>query len=112
MFVYVCYGGEVVKSNGSIECKGCRVITEIMNVYIPYVKLVSIVCDRLKVESIALKIYYTCKFDPSMLVLLEDDEELKKMFKFNDNYCYVYASSNTYVSVEVIPPSPRHVKFS
>ena len=68
-----------------------------MNMYIPYVKFVSIVCDRLKVESIALKMYYTCKFDPSMLVLLEDDEEFKKTFKFNDNYCYVYASSNTYV---------------
>ena len=73
-----------------------------MNVHIPYVEFVSIVCDRLKVESTALKMYYTCKFDPSMLVLLEDDAEMRKMFKFNDNYCYMYASSNTYVSVEVI----------
>ena len=46
-----------------------------MNVHIPYVEFVSIVCDSLKVESTALKMYYTCKFDQSMLVLLEDDVE-------------------------------------
>ena len=112
MFIYVCYGGEMVKSNGSIEYKGGQVIIEIMNVHIPYVEFVSIVCDRLKVESTTLKIYYTCKFDQSMLVLLEDDAEIRKMFKFNDKYCYVYVSSNNYVSVEVIRPPPRYVKFS
>ena len=83
-----------------------------MNVHIPYVEFVSIVCDRLKVESIALKMYYTCKFDQSMLVLLEDDAEMRKMFKFNDKYCYVYANSNNYVSVEVIRPPSRYVKFN
>ena len=83
-----------------------------MNVHIPYVKFVSMVCDRLKVESTALKMYYTCKFDQSMLVLLEDDAEMRKMFKFNEKYSYVYTSSNKYVSVEVIRPPPRYVKFS
>ena len=73
MSVYVCYGGEMVKSNGSIEYKSGQVITEIMNVHIPYAEFFTIVCDRLKVESTTLKMYYTCKFDPSMLVLLEDD---------------------------------------
>ena len=43
MFVYVCYGREMVKSNGSIEYKGGRVIIEIMNVHIPYVEFISIV---------------------------------------------------------------------
>ena len=112
MFVYVCYGGEMVKSNGLIEYKGGRVITEIMNVHIPYVEFVSIVCDRLKFESTALKMYYACKFDQSMLVWLEDDAEMRKMFKFNDKYCYAYASSNSYVSIEVIQPPPRYVNFS
>ena len=112
MFVYVCYDGEMVKSNGSIEYKGDRVITEIMNVHTPYAKFVSIVCDRLKVESTSLKMYYTCKFDPSMLVLLEDDAKIRKMFRFNDNYCSMYVSSNTNVSVEVLPPPPRYIKFS
>ena len=83
-----------------------------MNIHIPYAEFVSIVCDRLKVESIALKMYYTCKFDTSMLVLLEDDAKMRKMFKFNDNYYSVHASSNTYVSVEVIPPHSRNIKFS
>ena len=59
------YGGEMVKSNGSIEYKGGRVIIEIMNLHIPYVEFVSIPCDRLKVESTALKMYYTCKLDQS-----------------------------------------------
>ena len=54
------------KSNGSIEYKGGRVTTKIMNVHVPYVEFVLIVCDRLKVESTALKMYYTCKFDKSM----------------------------------------------
>ena len=49
MFVYVCYDGEMVKSNGSTEYKGGRVISEIVNVHISYVEFVSIVCDRLKV---------------------------------------------------------------
>ena len=97
----------MVKSNGSTEYKGGRVISKIMNVHIPYAEFVSIVYDRLKVESTLLKIYYTCKFDPSMLVLLEYNVEMRKMFRFNGNYCFVYVSSNTYVSVEVIPPPPR-----
>ena len=49
-----------------------------MNMHILYVEFVSIVCDRLKVESTALKMYYTCKFDQSMLVLLEDDAKIRK----------------------------------
>ena len=80
--------------------------------HISYVEFISIVCDRLKVESTALKMYYTCKFDQSMLVLLEDDVKMRKIFKFNDKYCYVYVSSNNYVSVKVIRPPPRYVKFS
>ena len=42
-----------------------------------------------------MKFHYTCKFDPSLMVLLNDDEELMKMFRFNDSYCCVYVSSNT-----------------
>ena len=102
----------MVKANGSIKYKGGRVITDIMNVHIPYAKFVSIVCARLKVESTSLNMYYKCKFDPSMLVLLEDDAKMRKMFRFNDYYYYVYTSSNTNVLVEVIPPSPRYIKFS
>ena len=40
-----------------------------------------------------------------MLVELSDDDELRKLFIFNDMYCLVYFSLNTEVevSVEVIP---------
>ena len=51
MFYYVCYGGKMVKANGSIEYKGGRIITKTINVHIPYAKFVSIVCDRLKVHT-------------------------------------------------------------
>ena len=58
--------------------------------HISYVELISIVCDRLKVCATSMKMFYTSKFDPTMLVLLEDDEEMRKMFRFNDTYCFVY----------------------
>ena len=44
-----------------------------------------------------MKMYYTCTFDPTMLVLLEDEEEIRKNFIFNDAYCFVYAASDTNV---------------
>ena len=83
-----------------------------MNVHISYAEFVSIVCDRLKVCVTSLKMYYMCKFDTTMLALLEDDEEMREMFRFNDTYCFVYATSDTDVSVKVILPPPRYIKFS
>ena len=112
MFCYICYGGEMVKANGLIEYKGGRIITKIIKVHISYVEFVSIVCDRPKVHATSMKMLYTCKFDPTMLVLLEDDEEMREKFRFNDTYCFVYAISDINVSVEVIPPPPRYIKFS
>ena len=80
-----------MKANGLIEYKGGRFITEIINVHISYVEFVSIVCDRLKVCATSMKMFYTCKFDPTMLVLLEDDEE---MVRFNDTYCSYSMAEN------------------
>ena len=59
-----------------------------------------------------MKMYYTCKIDLTMLVLLEDDEEIRKTFRFNDTHCYVYATSDANVSVKVIPPPLRYIKFT
>ena len=39
------------------------------------------------------------------MVLLNDDEDLMKMFRFNDSYCHVYVSSNTEHVNSVILPS-------
>ena len=80
--------------------------------HISYVEFVSILCDRLKVRATSMKMYYMCKFDSTMFVLLEDDEEMRKIFRFNDTYCFVYVTSDTNVSVEFIPPPPRYIKFS
>ena len=75
-------------------------------------EFVSIVCDRLNVRANSMKMQYTCKFYPTMLVLLEDDEEMRKVFRFNDTYCSMYATSDTNVSVKVIPPPLRYINFS
>ena len=49
--------------------------------------------------------FTTHKFEPSMLVELNDNDELRKMFRFNDIHFQVYLSLNTEdeVSIEVIP---------
>ena len=52
-----------------------------------------------------MKLHYTCKFDPSMLVLLRDEQELLKMFRFNDMYFHLFVSLKTNVAVDVIAPS-------
>ena len=80
----LCYafeGRQVVKdANGSIEYKVGQVITIIVNVNISYDEFVSLVCAKLTVEPNSVKFHYTCKFDTSLMVLLNDNEELMKMF--------------------------------
>ena len=112
IFCYVCYGRKMVKANRSIEYKDGQIITKFIKVHISYAEFVSIVCDRIKVHATSMKMLYTCKFAPTMLVLLEDDEEMRKMFRFNDTYCSMYVTSDTNGLVEIIPPPPRHIKFS
>ena len=57
-----------------------------------------------------MKFHYKCKFDPSLTVLLNDEEELMKMFGFNDIYCRLYVSPNIKHANGVIPPS-RYTKL-
>ena len=52
-----------------------------------------------------MKLHYTCKFDPSMLVLLCDEQELLKMFRFNDMYFHLFVALKSNVAVDVIAPS-------
>ena len=80
-------------ANGSIEYKGSRIITLIVNMHISYTEFFS-----------------TCKFDPSMFVLLHNDDKLMKMFRFNDMYYHVYMSTNIDIAVGLIPPS-RYIKL-
>ena len=108
MLFCVCFGGEMVKANGSIEYKGGRVITEIMNMHIPYAEFVSIILDRMKVESTSVKMYYTCKFDPSMLVLSEDDAKMRKCL---DSMTIIVMCTRVRIP-KVIPLPSRYTKFS
>ena len=91
--------------NGSVEYKGGQVITLYVNVHISFEEFVSPVCGNLSVNPNSVKLHSTCQFDPSMLVLLRDEQELLKMFKFNDMYCRLYLSPKTDVVVGVIAPS-------
>ena len=58
-----------------------------------------------------MKFHYICKFDPSLMVLLNDDEELMKIFRFNDSYCRVYVSLNTEYANGVNLPL-RYIKLN
>ena len=112
MFCYAFEDGKMVKdANGSIEYKSGQVITIFVNVNILYDEFVSLVCAKLRVEPNSMKFQYTCKFDPSLMVLLNDDEELMKMFRLNDSYCHVYVSSKTKYANGVILPL-RYIKLN
>ena len=56
--------------------------------------------------------HYTCKFDHLMMVLLNDVEEIMKMFRFNDTCSLVYVSSNTELPAVGVIPFTRHTKFN
>ena len=87
MLCCVCVGGQMVKdANGSIEYKGRRIITLLVNVHMPLDEFVPLVCGKLGLDSNSFKICCTCKFELLMLVL-NDDEQLRKMFRFNDMHC-------------------------
>ena len=47
-----------------------------------------------------------------MMVLLNDDEEMAKMFRFNDTYCYVYVSSNNELPAFGVIPFTSYTKFN
>ena len=112
MFCYAFEGRQMMKDvNGSIEYKGGQVITIFVNVNISYDEFISLVCSKLGVEPNSVKFHYKCKFDPSLMVLLNDEEELMKMFRFNDSYCRVYVLSNIEHANGVILPS-RYIKLN
>ena len=81
----------------------------LVNVHMPLDEFVPLACGKLDLNSNSVKFYYTCKFELSILVELNNDEELRKMFRFNVMHCRVYLSMNIEVEVpikvlvEVIP---------
>ena len=51
------------------------------------------VCGTLNLQSDLVKLEFTVKFDPSLLILLCDDASFVSMLGRNDVYCWVYVSS-------------------
>ena len=75
MFCYVCEGGKIVKdANRSIKYKGGKVIILCVNVYISFEEFVSLVYGNSSFDPNSVKLHHTCKFDPSILVLLRDEQ--------------------------------------
>ena len=87
-------GKLVHNSNGLVGYKGDRVITMYGNVQISYTKFISTIFGKFNVDPNSVKMHYTYKFDPLMMVLLNDDEEMAQIFRFNDTCCCVYMSLN------------------
>ena len=50
------------------------------------------VCGTLNLQSDLVKLEFTVKFDPSLLILLCDDASFASMLRQNDVYCWVYVS--------------------
>ena len=51
------------------------------------------VCGTLNLQSDLVKLEFTMKFDPSLLILLCDDASFVSMLRRNDVYCWFYVSS-------------------
>ena len=51
------------------------------------------VCGTLNLQLDLVKLEFTMKFDPSLLILLCDDATFMSMLRRNDVYCWVYTYS-------------------
>ena len=113
MYCYVYEGGELVhNANEVVLYKGGRVITLYVNVQISHVELVSTICRKLNVDPNSVKMHHTCKFDPLMMVLLNNDGERAKMFRFNDSCNRVFVSSNSKLPAVDVIPFTRYSQFN
>ena len=91
IFCYIHEDGEVVKSvDGSVQYKGGRTESIVVNGNITHAELVSKVCGELNIDPNLIKLEFTVKFDPSCLLPLHDETAVVKMFRFNDMFCHVY----------------------
>ena len=57
-------------ANGLVGYKDSQVITLYVNVQISYAEFVSTICEKFNVNPNSMKMYYTCKVDPLMMILL------------------------------------------
>ena len=91
MFCYIHEGGELVKTVvGSIKYKGGWTNCIVISKNISHSEFVSKVCGELNLEPNSIKLDFTMKFDPSFLLLLHNDVDIVKMFKFGDMFCRAY----------------------
>lgn len=106
MLCYVSKARKIMKgANGRSSYEGGEMITILVNVNISFFEFVLFVCAKEGVEPNLDKFQYTCKFDLSLLVLLQDEEDLRKILRFNDMYCYLYFSQKIEVINGATPPA-------
>ena len=94
MFCYIHEGGGLVNGdNGATKYNGGRIIYIEIDKHMSHDEFKSRVCATLNLQSNLVKLEFTLKFDPSLLILLCDDASFTNMLRRNDVYCQVYVSS-------------------
>ena len=94
MFCYNHEEGELVNGdNGTIKYISSRTICIEIDKHMSHDEFKSRVCGILNLQSYLVKLEFTMKFDPYLLILLCDDASFASMLRRNDVYCRVYVSS-------------------
>lgn len=112
MFCYIHEGSELLKSVvGSVEYKGGITNCIVVSKNVSHSEFVSKVCGELNLEPNSIKLEFTVKFNPSYLLILHDDTDILKIFKFNNMFCRAYVSQCTEVGDGLIAPT-RYILLS
>lgn len=111
VFCFIHKGGQLERRDGGqVEYKGGNVKSIIVNPTILYDEFIRKVCSKFNVDKNSFKFHFTVKFDPSCLILLDDDASLQDMFRFNE-CCRIYLLPCPAVEDPVLPPT-RYVQSS
>ena len=105
MFFYIHEGGELINGdNGAVKYIGGRTICIEIDKHMSYDEFRSRVYGTLNLQSDLVKLEFTVKFDPSLLIPLCDDASFASMLKRNDDYCRVYVSSTECLASNYLEP--------
>ena len=91
IYCYLYFGGEIENGfNGSIDYKGGCTSGIIVNQGTSHAEFVLKACTKLQIDPSGLSFKYTLKFDPSVLLPLDDDDAVNSMVLFSDGFSRVY----------------------
>lgn len=100
MYMYLHYGGSfIVKCNKSVDYDGGSKSGAIIDDGMSVEEVISVCCKRFNISSEEKNVWYSLKFDRSILMPLVDDASLVEIFEFNEEYGFAYIAAG---NVEVI----------